>query len=90
MARVVRIYLIEQHGKEECWKCGWDEVHPVTGKVPLELNHIDGDWRNGTLENLEVICPNCHSLTPNFRALNRRLADRGPGAKGQRKVFVGA
>jgi hypothetical protein len=62
-------YLLEKYG-EKCCRCGWSQRHPVTGKVPLEVNHIDGDSANNDEANLELICPNCHSLTTNFRALN--------------------
>jgi hypothetical protein len=65
----VRRYLFEKYGSK-CCQCGWAEIHPLTGKVPLEVNHIDGDAANTSEENLELLCPNCHSLTPNFRALN--------------------
>lgn len=70
-SRTIRNYLLEQCNNK-CPKCGWGEVHPVTGNVPLEVNHIDGDSKNNRPENLEVLCPNCHSLTPNFRALNKK------------------
>ena len=66
----IRRYLIQQ-ANNKCSKCGWDKVNPVTKKVPLEVNHIDGDASNCTETNLEVICPNCHSLTSNFRNLNK-------------------
>jgi 5-methylcytosine-specific restriction endonuclease McrA len=36
------------------------------------VNHIDGDSKNNVYSNLEFLCPNCHSQTPNFRALNRK------------------
>jgi len=67
----VRRFLLEE-ATHKCSKCGWGEIHPVTGKPPLEINHIDGDAHNNTRENLEVLCPNCHSLTPNYRGLNRK------------------
>lgn len=67
----VRRYLLEK-AEHKCSKCGWCQVHPVTGKVPLEINHIDGNAHNNRRENLEVLCPNCHSLTPNFRGLNKK------------------
>ena len=50
---------------------GFAEVNPITGKVPLEIDHVDGDCYNNRPENLVVLCPNCHSLTPTFRALNK-------------------
>jgi len=59
----VRKYLIRNFG-EKCSLCGWCEVNPHTGKIPLEVDHIDGDWRNNSPENLRLLCPNCHSLTP--------------------------
>lgn len=54
-----------------CEHCGWCRVNPVTGKVPLTINHVDGNHENNRPENLELICPSCHSLTPNYGALNR-------------------
>lgn len=63
-------YLIHVHG-EKCMKCGWNEVNPTSGKVPIELEHIDGDSTNNSLDNLELLCPNCHSLTPTYKALNK-------------------
>ncbi len=65
-----KTYLIEKYGNE-CEKCGWSEVNPITGKVPIELEHIDGHHNNNTLRNLELLCPNCHSLTPTYKALNK-------------------
>jgi predicted nucleic acid-binding Zn ribbon protein len=67
----LRKYLLEECN-HKCPKCGWCEINPTTGKIPLEINHIDGDHTNNSRENLEVLCPNCHSLTPNFRALNKK------------------
>lgn len=64
-----RKYLIEITG-ECCDKCGWNEKNLITNKVPLELNHIDGNHENNNVDNLELLCPNCHALTPNYKALN--------------------
>ena len=71
----IRRYLIEE-ANNECSKCGWNEINPNTGLVPLEIDHIDGDCTNTNPNNLEVICPNCHSLTPTFRALNKGKGNR--------------
>ncbi len=54
-----------------CASCGWDEKHPIDGRVLTEINHIDGDAENCSIENLEVLCPNCHAKTHNFRARNK-------------------
>ena len=67
--RAIRKYLIEQAGYK-CEKCGWGEINESTGCSPLEIHHIDGNWTNNKRDNLQVLCPNCHSLTPNYKALN--------------------
>lgn len=38
--------------------------------IPLELDHIDGNNQNNNLDNLRLLCPNCHSLTPTYRGRN--------------------
>ena len=35
------------------------------------MHHIDGDCTNNKMENLQLLCPNCHSLTSNFGSLNK-------------------
>jgi 5-methylcytosine-specific restriction endonuclease McrA len=44
--------------------------HPVTEKCPVEINHISGDSSDHSPGNLELLCPNCHSLTPTHGSLN--------------------
>lgn len=51
--------------------------------VPLELDHIDGDHGNNAKENLQLICPNCHALTPHYRV-------KKPGAKSAIDLHGGA
>jgi RNase P subunit RPR2 len=63
-------YLLEKFGNK-CLVCGWKERHPVTGLVPLEVDHVDGNSENNIEENLRLICPNCHALTPFYKNLNR-------------------
>ena len=60
----------------KCQKCGWDTKNPITNKSPLHLHHIDGDYTNNDEDNLELLCPNCHSLTENFGSLNRGKTKR--------------
>ena len=69
----LRKYLLEKYNNS-CVKCGWNELHPVDNKPLVEINHIDGNAENNLEENLEVLCPNCHSMTYNFRARNKNSA----------------
>lgn len=39
--------------------------------LALELDHIDGDSSNNELSNIRLLCPNCHSQTPTYRAKNK-------------------
>ena len=71
----IRTYLMELHNSS-CELCGWDKKHPITGNVPLQIDHIDGDCCNHLFENLQLICPSCHSLTPNYGGLNRGNSTR--------------
>lgn len=66
--RHLRAFLIDKYGA--CWQCGWDKRNPKTRLLPLELEHKDGDCENNRKSNLELLCPNCHSLTPTYRSLN--------------------
>ena len=38
--------------------------------IPLELHHINGNKFDNRIENLQILCPNCHSFTDNYRAKN--------------------
>ena len=46
----------------------------IDGKPLVEVDHINGDASNCKEENLRVLCPNCHSMTPTFRARNKTSA----------------
>ena len=66
----VRTYLFKKYGNK-CSRCGWSEVNQFTGKIPLEVEHIDGNANNNRPENLTLLCPNCHSLTSTYRGANK-------------------
>lgn len=70
VSNTIRTYLF-MRSAYKCEKCGWSMKNPTTEKIPLTINHIDGNVENCKEENLELICPNCHSLTPNYGALNK-------------------
>lgn len=63
-ARLKKKLLKEGIIENKCAKCGiseWNEK-PIT----LQLHHIDGDNSNNNIDNLQLLCPNCHSQTENF------------------------
>lgn len=69
-AHRLRIKLIQDGFKEhKCEICNLKEWN--NEKIPLELHHIDGNRYNNTYENLQVVCPNCHSLTENNSGKNK-------------------
>lgn len=54
--------------KNICGECGISEWN---GKqINIELDHVDGNRTNHRLNNLKMLCPNCHSQTSTFRARN--------------------
>lgn len=40
--------------------------------ITLEMDHIDGDRKNNAIENLRLLCPNCHAQTPTWRGRNSK------------------
>lgn len=53
-----------------CNRCKLNEW--LGEKLSLELDHKDGERSNNARENLECLCPNCHSLTPTWRGKHRK------------------
>lgn len=60
----IRVHLIKERGHkcENCKRSKWMGV-----VIPIEVDHIDGDRTNNSLDNLMLLCCNCHALTKNWR-----------------------
>lgn len=56
----------------KCELCGWAEQSP-DGRIPVELDHINGKRDDNRLENLRILCPNCHSLQVTHRGKNKKV-----------------
>lgn len=63
-----RLFL-EGIKKPKCELCGWDKK-ANDGRIPVELDHINGVHTDNRLINLRILCPNCHSLQPTHRGKN--------------------
>jgi hypothetical protein len=68
--KLKRRLLAENLKKRECESCRG--VQWLRRPIPLELDHINGDSTDNRIENLRLLCPNCHALTNTYRG--RKLA----------------
>jgi hypothetical protein len=78
---IYKKYLKFKHG-EKCMDCGWNEANPYSNNIPLELHHIDGNPDNNNLNNLELLCPNCHCLKNNWKGIKN-----GDGRHSRRRKY---
>lgn len=68
--------LVEGYKEYKCECCGlssWNEK-----PIPLELHHKDGNVHNHSLENLMLLCLNCHAQTETFRSKNDKTKFKLP------------
>ncbi len=71
--------FLKREGKDECYTCG--TTHWQGEKLSLQLDHVDGNASNNLPENMRLLCPNCHSLTPSFTGKNRGFGRQSLGLK---------
>ena len=57
--------------ENRCERCGIEKW--LDEPLSMALHHINGDGLDNRLENLSLLCPNCHSQTPNFSGRNVRM-----------------
>lgn len=71
-----KLWMLKNVGYK-CEKCGYSNpIYRENGTIILQLHHIDGDKKNENRENLQILCPTCHSLTPNFAFNGRKQKSR--------------
>lgn len=65
--KTLKTNLVSQRGHkcEICQNISW-----LNQPIPLQLHHIDGNSQNNDNTNLQLLCANCHSLTPNYCGRN--------------------
>lgn len=75
VSTIIRRYLFEKYNNT-CQLCGWGQKNKYTNKVPLQIHHIDGDCTNNKEDNLQLLCPNCHSLTETYGGNGKHKSKR--------------
>ena len=68
--KLKRRLFAEKLKTPQCEECGWAK-YSKDGRLPLELDHINGKRTDNRLHNLRILCPNCHSLKPTHRGKNK-------------------
>lgn len=80
----LKLRLIKEGIKK--YYCEWCKISEWRGeRIGLELDHIDGNYRNNSLDNLRILCPNCHSQTDNFRGRNKNKP-HGPVGPSKKQI----
>ena len=69
ISNYIKRYMLEKTNCS-CEICGCNWINPKSGNPIVEIHHIDGDYSNNKEENLQVLCPNHHAMTYNFKNNN--------------------
>lgn len=70
----------------KCEICGWAQM-ANDGRIPVELDHINGIHTDNRLINLRILCPNCHSLQSTHRGKNKHRFSGGIGIRAALKML---
>jgi predicted nucleic acid-binding Zn ribbon protein len=75
LASWARVLVLEAAGYQceyeiDGVRCNENRLNPTNDRSILQIDHIDGNWRNNHRDNLRAICPSCHATTPTYGALN--------------------
>lgn len=68
-SRTLRRQYLEKRDGYRCSVCNLTEW--CGAEIILEVDHVDGNHKNNKGVNLRFLCPNCHSQTPTYKALNK-------------------
>ena len=72
---VLKTRLLRQNLlKYECYECKLTDWNGK--KISLQLDHINGIYNDHRLENLRLLCPNCHSQTETFSGKNKKYKEK--------------
>ena len=82
ISNYIKMYLFKKYNSK-CAICGWSKKNPFTNKIPLEVEHKDGNYKNNSEDNLLLLCPNCHSLTATYKGAN---LNKGRKARSKYKI----
>lgn len=69
-SKLAKRLILEGYKEHKCEMCGNSEW--LSSPISLELHHINGNHDDNHLENLQLLCPNCHATTDTYRGSNRK------------------
>lgn len=81
--KLMAFLLMKGLKKYKCEECGISEWNGKS--ITLQVHHKDGDHFNNLLDNLQVLCPNCHSQTDTYCSKNKRRYPKNNTSKRKTK-----